>query len=66
MRYAEVLSMAEWLAGCVIRLAQARHAQLQEERPESPASVAAVAGEVLRLVETRVGVELATDEERRG
>ncbi len=67
MRFTEVLSLAEALASTVVKIARARHQQILEAEPDAPQSVATVAGEVLRLVETRVGVELADEGgERRG
>ncbi len=63
MRYAEVLSVAEGVAGVVMRLARSRHAQLVEEDPKTPATVDGTAAEVLRLVELRVSAELAGEEE---
>ena len=59
MRYGEVLSLAEAVAGMVIRIAKARHQQLLEESPSTTGSEGTVAGEVLRLVELQVSVQMA-------
>ncbi len=44
MRYAEVVSLAEWMGDIVVRLATARHEQMEEQEPATTASVASVAG----------------------
>ncbi len=64
MRYTEVLSLAEALASTVVKIARARHQQLVEQEPETPRSVAAVADEVVRLVQLRLVAELRDGERR--